>query len=85
LSDWESALRQSRRIEFPKGLIAILDKVTTKPRYILAKGGITSSDVVEQGQLKRHLYTGFLRCLPLFLNLPERSGSFSPRAMVRAK
>ena len=30
-------------------LIAILDKVTVRPRYVLAKGGITSSDVATKG------------------------------------
>ncbi|UCH22158.1 MAG: hypothetical protein JSU83_02625 [Deltaproteobacteria bacterium] len=42
-----------------KGLIAILDKVTTKPRYILAKGGITSSDVATEGlKVKRAMVCG---------------------------
>jgi uncharacterized protein YgbK (DUF1537 family) len=31
------------------GLISILDKITTRPRYILAKGGITASDVATKG------------------------------------
>jgi uncharacterized protein YgbK (DUF1537 family) len=30
-------------------LIAILDKIATRPRNILAKGGITSSDVATKG------------------------------------
>jgi uncharacterized protein YgbK (DUF1537 family) len=42
-----------------KGLIAILDEVTTRPRYILAKGGITSSDVATEGlKVKRAMVSG---------------------------
>ena len=41
------------------GLIAILDKITARPRYILAKGGITSSDVTTQGlKVKRAMVSG---------------------------
>lgn len=40
-------------------LIAILEHVTVRPRYILAKGGITSSDVATQGLgVKRALVVG---------------------------
>ena len=42
-----------------EGLIAIIDKVTTQPRYILAKGGITSSDVATAGlKVKRAMVCG---------------------------
>ncbi len=41
------------------GLIAILRRIETRPRYILAKGGITSSDVATQGlDVKRALVRG---------------------------
>jgi uncharacterized protein YgbK (DUF1537 family) len=42
-------------------LIAILDRITVRPRYILAKGGITSSDVATQGLgVRRALVLGQL-------------------------
>ena len=42
-----------------RGLIAILDNITNRPRYILAKGGITSSDVATQGlKVKRAMVCG---------------------------
>ena len=42
-----------------KGLIAILDNITNRARYILAKGGITSSDVATQGlRVKRAMVCG---------------------------
>ena len=31
------------------GLVTLLQTLTTRPRYILAKGGITSSDVATKG------------------------------------
>ncbi|MBW2411565.1 MAG: hypothetical protein JRF72_17335 [Deltaproteobacteria bacterium] len=41
------------------GLIAILDSITSRPRYILAKGGITSSDVATRGlKVKRAMVSG---------------------------
>lgn len=42
-------------------LIAILDKITVRPGYILAKGGITSSDIATQGLgVKRAVVLGQL-------------------------
>ena len=56
---WEGASRQrvtgtdaavslsiSQRVS--SGLVAILDAVSTRPRYLVAKGGITASDVATQ-------------------------------------
>ena len=41
------------------GLIAILDNINSKPRYILAKGGITASDIATQGlKVKRAMVSG---------------------------
>lgn len=41
------------------GLIEVLDNINTRPRYILAKGGITSSDIATQGlRVKRALVSG---------------------------
>jgi uncharacterized protein YgbK (DUF1537 family) len=41
------------------GLIAILDHINSRPRYILAKGGITSSDVATRGlKVKRAMVCG---------------------------
>ena len=37
-----------------RGLIAILDTITNRPRYILAKGGITSSDIATNGLDVKH-------------------------------
>lgn len=45
--------------EISQGLIAILDRITAKPRYILAKGGITSSDIATKGlKVKRAMVCG---------------------------
>jgi uncharacterized protein YgbK (DUF1537 family) len=42
-----------------QAIITILQKISTTPRYILAKGGITSSDVATHGlQVKRALVCG---------------------------
>lgn len=42
-----------------KSLIQILDLITTRPRYIIAKGGITSSDVATKGlNVKRGVVVG---------------------------
>ncbi|MBT8369664.1 MAG: hydroxyacid dehydrogenase, partial [Deltaproteobacteria bacterium] len=56
-NDAKSSLSIGQKIS--EGLIAILDKITAKPRYILAKGGITSSDVATQGlKVKRAMVYG---------------------------
>ena len=45
--------------QISSGLIAILRRIRTPPRYILAKGGITSSDVATEGLgVKRALVLG---------------------------
>ena len=36
------------------GLIEIVKKISVEPRYIIAKGGITASDVATQGLQVRH-------------------------------
>ncbi len=41
------------------GLVAVMRTLTTRPRYVLAKGGITSSDIATQGLgVKRALVLG---------------------------
>ena len=53
----ESSLSIGQKVS--AGLIAILDNITNRPRYILAKGGITSSDVATQGlKVKRAMVSG---------------------------
>ncbi|MBN1317024.1 MAG: hypothetical protein JXA42_16200 [Anaerolineales bacterium] len=42
--DAESSLQVGRRVS--DGIVAIVQNLSTRPRYILVKGGITSSDVV---------------------------------------
>jgi uncharacterized protein YgbK (DUF1537 family) len=55
--DAQSSLSIGQKVS--TGLIAILDKITTRPRYILAKGGITSSDVATKGlKVKRAMVGG---------------------------
>ncbi|MGD2270844.1 MAG: four-carbon acid sugar kinase family protein [Desulfobacterales bacterium] len=55
--DAKSSLSIGQKIS--QGLIAILDKISTKPRYILAKGGITASDVATMGlRIKRAMVCG---------------------------
>jgi uncharacterized protein YgbK (DUF1537 family) len=46
-SDAASSLSIGQRVS--QGLVAMVQALTTRPRYILAKGGITSSDVATQG------------------------------------
>ncbi len=53
----ESSLSIGQKIS--AGLIAILSSMTSRPRYILAKGGITSSDVATQGlKVRRAMVSG---------------------------
>ncbi len=55
--DAESSLSLGRRVS--EGLVAILRAVSTRPRYLVGKGGITSSDVATQGlDVKRALVLG---------------------------
>lgn len=46
-ADAESSLAISQQVS--AGLVAILHTITASPRYILAKGGITSSDLATRG------------------------------------
>ena len=46
-TDANASLSISQRVS--AGLVAIVQALTVRPRYILAKGGITSSDVATQG------------------------------------
>jgi uncharacterized protein YgbK (DUF1537 family) len=46
-SDAASSLSIAQRVS--AGLVAIMQALTVQPRYILAKGGITSSDVATRG------------------------------------
>ena len=68
----ESSLSIGQKVS--TGLIAILDTITNRPRYILAKGGITSSDVATQGlKVKRAMVSGqILPGVPVW-NLGEES------------
>ena len=45
--DPESALAMGRKIS--EGLIVIIKRIASRPRYILSKGGITSSDIATRG------------------------------------
>ena len=55
--DVESSLSIGQRIS--AGLVAIVHGISVKPRYLLAKGGITSSDVATKGLgVKRALVLG---------------------------
>lgn len=45
--DAHSNLRIGQRVS--AGLVAIVRALTTRPRYLIAKGGITSSDIATQG------------------------------------
>ncbi len=57
VSEGEASLAVGSQIS--SGLISILRQIKTRPRYLLAKGGITSSDVATQGlDVKRALVRG---------------------------
>lgn len=56
-NDPEASLNIGQRIS--SGLIAILNQIQTRPRYLIAKGGITSSDVATRGlRVRRALVRG---------------------------
>jgi uncharacterized protein YgbK (DUF1537 family) len=56
-ADAESSLAIGRRVS--DGLVAIVRAITTRPRYLLAKGGITSSDTATRGlDVRRALVLG---------------------------
>jgi uncharacterized protein YgbK (DUF1537 family) len=55
--DAERSLFIGRQVS--QGLVAIVQAISTRPRYLLAKGGITSSDVATHGlNVKRALVLG---------------------------
>jgi uncharacterized protein YgbK (DUF1537 family) len=55
--DAESSLSIGQRVS--EGLVAIVRAISTRPRYLVAKGGITSSDVATQGLgVKRAMVPG---------------------------
>jgi len=57
VTDDAASLAIGRRVS--DGLIAMMKSISTRPRYLLAKGGITSSDVATQGLgIKRALVLG---------------------------
>jgi uncharacterized protein YgbK (DUF1537 family) len=55
------------------GLIAIVRAITTRPRYLIAKGGITSSDVATRGlDVRRAMVLGqILPGVPVWQLGPE--------------
>jgi uncharacterized protein YgbK (DUF1537 family) len=57
VADAAASLAIGRRVS--DGLIATMKLISTRPRYLLAKGGITSSDVATQGLgIKRAMVLG---------------------------
>jgi uncharacterized protein YgbK (DUF1537 family) len=70
-NDPESNLSIGSRVS--EGLIAILGLISTRPRYLIAKGGITSSDVATKGLgVKRALVLGqILPGVPVWQLGPE--------------
>jgi uncharacterized protein YgbK (DUF1537 family) len=57
VSDAEASLSIGQRVS--DGLIEILHRLTVMPRYLIAKGGITSSDVATKGlNVKRAMIRG---------------------------
>jgi uncharacterized protein YgbK (DUF1537 family) len=70
-TDPESNLSIGSRVS--DGLIAILGLISTRPRYLIAKGGITSSDVATKGLgVKRALVLGqILPGVPVWQLGPE--------------
>jgi uncharacterized protein YgbK (DUF1537 family) len=69
--DAESSLAIGRRVS--DGLVAIVRAITTRPRYLLAKGGITSSDTATRGlDVRRALVLGqILPGVPVWQLGPE--------------
>jgi uncharacterized protein YgbK (DUF1537 family) len=70
-ADAESSLAIGRRVS--DGLVAIVRAITTRPRYLLAKGGITSSDTATRGlDVRRALVLGqILPGVPVWRLGPE--------------
>ncbi|MCA9925961.1 MAG: hypothetical protein KC421_26500 [Anaerolineales bacterium] len=69
--DAEKSLKIGQSIS--EGLIAIVRAITVRPRYLLAKGGITSSDVATKGLgIKRAMVMGqILPGVPVWQTGPE--------------
>ncbi|HEU5099894.1 MAG TPA: four-carbon acid sugar kinase family protein [Roseiflexaceae bacterium] len=70
-ADAEASLAIGRRVS--DGLVAIVRALSTRPRYLLAKGGITSSDTATRGlDVKRALVLGqILPGVPVWRLGPE--------------
>jgi uncharacterized protein YgbK (DUF1537 family) len=69
--DAESSLSIGQRVS--EGLVAIVRGISTRPRYLVGKGGITSSDIATQGlEVKRALVLGqILPGVPVWQLGPE--------------
>jgi len=69
--DAESSLSIGQQVS--QGLVSILRQIPTRPRYLVGKGGITSSDIATQGlNVKRALVLGqILPGVPLWQLGPE--------------
>lgn len=69
--DAESSLSIGQQVS--EGLVSVVQAIATRPRYLLAKGGITSSDVATQGLgVKRALVPGqILPGVPVWQLGPE--------------
>ena len=69
--DNESSLSISRQIS--QGLVEIVSSMGVRPRYILAKGGITSSDIATQGLgiLRAQVLGQILSGVPVWRSGPE--------------
>jgi uncharacterized protein YgbK (DUF1537 family) len=70
-ADADSSLAIGRRVS--EGLVAIVRAISTRPRYLLAKGGITSSDTATRGlDVRRALVLGqILPGVPVWRLGPE--------------
>jgi uncharacterized protein YgbK (DUF1537 family) len=70
-ADADSSLAIGRRVS--DGLVAIVRAISTRPRYLLAKGGITSSDTATRGlEVRRALVLGqILPGVPVWRLGPE--------------
>jgi uncharacterized protein YgbK (DUF1537 family) len=70
-SDNESSLAIGRRIS--RGLVEIVRSLSVRPRYILAKGGITSSDIATQalGIVRAKVLGQILPGVPVWRSGPE--------------
>jgi uncharacterized protein YgbK (DUF1537 family) len=70
-ADADSSLAIGRRVS--DGLVAIVRAISTRPRYLLAKGGITSSDTATRGlDVRRALVLGqILPGVPVWRLGPE--------------